>query len=401
MDLARHGDTPLGDAIRRALALKPSAPLPPLLALYETDVTRLAVSVQRGTSTIELALDEGRIAAGARSLTLRELGIELKQGCPEDAVQLAREGCALHGLWLSTISKSMKGQRLADSPAREPQEPRIACGRHASGPVLVRAVVGACLEQVIRFASEVAGGSDDAEHIHQLRVGIRRLRTALRELRGLADGVDAAWEAPLVEAFRVLGRHRDRGHLARSVEPLLEAAGAPSVAAAALGQDDAPGPAEAVRAPAFQDSLLALLAFAHGEAAGGVDHRDACRQVRKALDTLHRQVMRDGARFASLDEGRQHRVRKRAKRLRYLAEFAAPLFGRRRAQEFSDRLKPVQDALGLSNDELMALRAYRSLAPQDPKAWFAVGWLSARREPNAMACQQAIMRFGKARPFWA
>ena len=122
--------------------------------------------------------------------------------------------------------------------------------------------------------------------------------------------------------------------------------------------------------------------------------------MRKALARLHRQVLEEGARFASLDEGGQHRVRKRAKRLRYLAEFAAPLFGPRKAGRFADRLKPVQDALGLCNDERMALRAYRALAPDDPKAWFAAGWLSARREPNALACQEAIARFARARPFW-
>ena len=39
-----------------------------------------------------------------------------------------------------------------------------------------------CLEQVLVNASEIAAGSSDAEHVHQLRVGIRRLRTAMREL---------------------------------------------------------------------------------------------------------------------------------------------------------------------------------------------------------------------------
>jgi triphosphatase len=72
----------------------------------------------------------------------------------------------------------------------------------------------------------------------------------------------------------------------------------------------------------------------------------------------------------------------------------------RKTQAFADSLKPLQDALGLYNDELMALHAYRTLAPGDPRAWFAVGWLSARRQPNASACQQAIEDFSKTGPFW-
>jgi triphosphatase len=401
VDLARHSGTPVGEAIRRTLDLKPGAAFPALVPLYETDVTRLSVTVRHGESEVEIALDEGRIVAGTRWVPVRELELELKEGRAEDVVQLARDGCRIHGLWLSTISKSMEGQRLAGTAARRPRGARApGYGRHTGGHELVAAVVTASLEPVLEFASEVADGSSAAEHIHQLRVGVRRLRTALRELAGLSDGIDPAWEGPLVDVFRTLGRHRDQGHLARSVEPQIEGAGGPPVDLAKLAAE-VPDPAEAVRAPAFQDTLLALLAFTHRDSAStGPSHAQTKKQVRKALAKLHAQVLKDGGRFASLEEVRQHRVRKRAKRLRYLAEFAAPLFHSRKTQAFADRLKPLQDALGLYNDELIALRAYRALAPGEPRAWFAVGWLGARREPNALACQRAIEDFARTRPFW-
>jgi triphosphatase len=262
------------------------------------------------------------------------------------------------------------------------------------------AVVCACLDQVLAFASEVGAGSTDPEHIHKLRVGIRRLRTALRELASLSDGVDPAWEEPLVELFRSLGRHRDQHHLASSIEPRIEAAGGPVLDLASLDAD-VPDPGEAVREPAFQDTLLGLLAFVHRDSgAAGPDQGAANKHVRKALAKLHAQVLRDGRRFAALDEVRQHRVRKRLKRLRYLAEFARPLFGSRKSKDFLQALKPVQDALGLYNDEIMAARAYRALASRDANAWFAAGWLGARREPNAAACQEAIKKLSRARPFW-
>ncbi len=401
VDLARHSGTPVGEALRRALGLKAGAAFAPLIPLYETDVTRLSVSVRHGESELEIALDEGRIVAAARWLPLRELEVELKGGRPQDAVRLAREGCRIHGLWLNTISKSMKGQRLAGTAARPARGARTpSYGRQAGGHELVAAVVATGLEQVLEFASEVASGSGDVEHIHQLRVGIRRLRTALRELGGLTDSIDPAWEAPLIDGFRALGRHRDQGHLARTVEPLIEGAGGPVVETVTLAAD-IPDPGEVVRAPAFQDSLMALLAFAHRDTSQpGPGHQETKKRVRKALAKLHAQVLEDGGRFASLDEVRQHRVRKRAKRLRYLAEFAAPLFHSRKTQAFADSLKPLQDALGRYNDELMALHAYRALASGEPRAWFAVGWLSARREPNAAACQQAIDAFARTRPFW-
>ena len=64
--------------------------------------------------------------------------------------------------------------------------------RDATGAQIVVAVLQSCLNQILPNASELAAASGDSEHIHQLRVGIRRLRTALRELDGLTDAFDAA-----------------------------------------------------------------------------------------------------------------------------------------------------------------------------------------------------------------
>ena len=104
--------------------------------------------------------------------------------------------------------------------------------------------------------------------------------------------------------------------------------------------------------------------------------------------------------FRSLEETRQHQVRKRLKRLRYLAEFVAPLFSARKFKKFVASLKPVQDALGVYNDELTALATYRALTEKDKTAWFGVGWLTARRAPNALACLHELEAFAKVPPFW-
>ena len=64
----------------------------------------------------------------------------------------------------------------------------------------------------------------------------------------------------------------------------------------------------------------------------------------------------------------------------------------------------MQDALGFYNDELMALQTYRTLAATDQRAWFGVGWLTARRKSNAKKCQQEITIFikktSKQKLFW-
>ena len=403
MDLARHVGTPVGKKIFQALKRKAHQTPPILVLRYQVDVQRLKRSAKFADSVVEVALDQGRIVSGPRSRVLCELEVELKQGKPEQAVQFARNWCALYGLWLSSITKSMKGQDLhsdrpfgSAAPATAPE-----FDRHANGKQIVMAALQSCLTQVLANASAVASGSVDADHIHQLRVGIRRLRTAMRELLPLAEGMDPAWEAPFVDAFRDLGRQRDDKHLALSLQPRMQAAGGPRVDTRRVGTD-IPEPGNVVRSPAFQDALFCLIGFVHGAESGNDSptHEMTRKLLRKRLKKLRAEIVKDGTQFLSLDETRQHRVRKRVKRLRYLAEFCAPLFSARRTKAFVSALHPVQDALGLYNDELTALEAYRRLANEEQQAWFGVGWLSARRIPNAGVCLHALESFAQVRPFW-
>ncbi|SFC80658.1 Inorganic triphosphatase YgiF, contains CYTH and CHAD domains [Polaromonas sp. OV174] len=407
VDLARHLGTPVGKRIRQALKLKPSQPFPPLELVYETDVTRLTRVVSAGGTSVEIALDTGHIAAGKHSLPLSELELELKQGSQASAVELARSWCLAHGLWLSSISKSMKGQRLAQDQAfGAPVSARAP--RYASGRDLAAAVVASCLNQILANASEVAGGCSGEEHIHQLRVGLRRLRTALREFGALTEDFDSAWDAPLALVFRELGLHRDRDYLLHTVQRQIEAAGGP-----ALDWRDAladlPDVCATVRSPGFQEVLLGLIGFVHAAPAEGKaqelkkvkEAKAAKKIVRRRLRKLHQQVLSEGQTFLGLDEPAQHHLRKRLKRLHYVAEFSKDLFAKRQVEAFLSALKPMQDALGLYHDELAALQAWQQLCTHDPQAWFGVGWLSARRAANAQACQQACETFAqKAKPFW-
>jgi inorganic triphosphatase YgiF len=400
LDLARHHGTEGGERALQALGTEAGA----LALRYSTDVWRQTFEQTTETGRVEVALDEGRIAAGERSLALSEIEFELKAGSPSAMFDVALEWSQRHGLWLSTVPKSAHGDRLAEGQASgAPVRAKPArLGRHQAGAQVLRSVVGECLEQVLGNASEVASGSFDEEHVHQLRVGIRRLRTVLRDLAGLAHGLDAGWEAPLVEAFRALGDYRDNDTIARAMAPRLEAAGAPTVVWPERTAAGALSPAEAVRVPAFQAMLLGVLRFVviPAEAGEGLAPDAVRKFVRQGLKKLHRQVVGDGGRFTRLEESAQHRVRKRLKRLRYLAEFAGTLFDEKRLARYLKRLRPAQDALGEHNDELVALANYRTAALADPAAWFAVGWLQSQQVLSARDCRQALRRLGKARRFW-
>jgi inorganic triphosphatase YgiF len=440
-DVRRHADTPVGERIARLLDEAGK----PLIETYGTDIWRLArhvdVAAPRdgAVTSVELALDLGHVVAtpaagGApRRAPVCELELELVEGDIAGLVALARRWSQAHGLWLSTVSKAERGERLMAgidaAPAVKARPPRFAiavkdaakgkgksgakakAGRRTApdGPAIQRAVVAACLAQMLPNASEIAAGHDAAEVVHQLRVGIRRLRTALRELDALGPGFDPAWEVPLVEAFRGLGARRDQELRAGKLGPRLDAAGAPPTALD-TAPADAPAPGDLVRAPAFQAALVGLIGFAAGdtpsaplpatEVTAPLNAAEAHRALARRLRKLHRRLVEDAARFDTLDAEARHDVRKKLKRLRYLTEFVAPLFDAEAAERYLAQLAPAQDALGEANDEASALAAFRAAAATDPRAWFAVGWLSARQEAGTATSHRALRGIAKAPKFW-
>ena len=97
---------------------------------------------------------------------------------------------------------------------------------------------------------------------------------------------------------------------------------------------------------------------------------------------------------------RRHALRRRAKRLRYAAEFAASLHDGEAVAHYLARLAPVQDSLGRYNDLCVGLATYRAAVGDDSRAWFAIGWLTARREVLLAESAAVLKDFARSRPFW-
>ncbi|WP_256856509.1 CYTH and CHAD domain-containing protein [Variovorax sp. KK3] len=407
--LDRHAGTPVGELIARAIQSSGHTPADiALVPLYGTDIRRTTREMRTGDARVELAFDRGEVRAAERAHPICELEIELKSGSPQSVLELARRWRMRYPLWLDTVSKAQRGERLAKGIVHAEAVKAVApaLGKKATGPQVFRAVLEACLAQILPNAAEVAAGSPDPEHVHQLRIGIRRLRTALREMADFAPGIDPAWEPALVDAFRALGQQRDLEQLQANVQPHIEAAGGPQVQWPPR-ETPVPVPADVVRQPSFQLTLIGLVAASlpepppSDEAAAPVEAADPAREpLRARLKKLHRQVARDGKKFESLAPDAQHRVRKRLKRLRYLGEFVASMFGQEDADRYLKALKPAQDALGTHNDDAVAIDTYRNAADHDGRAWFAVGWLTARQPQSARECREALSEVAKARRFW-
>jgi inorganic triphosphatase YgiF len=393
-DPSRHAGHPVHALLQKALR-KAKGPLQPT---FETDVVRLARTVRASGTQIEIAFDNGTVRAGGRSQTIRELELELKQGSTAALVELAQGWCERHGLWLDPLSKSGLGRRMAGGTA----EPPAATWQHVprGQANLLAALLEACLGQILANLRQGAAGTGGDEHVHQLRVGLRHLRTLLRELRPLGAGaaVPAHVEPTLEGLFSVLGAHRDQATLLPALLREVAHAGNPMQP----WQPVLPDIASAVREPAVQSALLHLVALSQAWREGGAPGARSIRALaRERLQRLHRKATRRGLHFEALAEAQRHQVRKRLKRLRYLAELMRPLFATKKVDAYVAALADLQDALGRYQDAAAGRELLARRAAEDPGAWFGVGWLAAREDALAAECATACRRTVRhAQPFW-
>lgn len=395
LDPARHADTPVG---RRLLQLLADGT--PLQERYRTEMQRLLRRVRSSGATVEIAFDSGRIAAGAVSLPVCELEFELVAGPPQPLLALADRWVQRHGLWLDVRTKSERGHRLglglSQVPATAALPMRLAAG--ASPAQAVAAMLQAALAQALPNAAELGAGSGTAEHLHQLRVALRRLRTVLRLLAPWsADAATAlALERSWREPFQRLGTLRDADVLATVLAPAFASVDAPpwTAPASPAGAD----PAAVVHDPRFTQLLLQTLQLALAEPPAA--QPPLAEAAAALLKPAWRHLRADAAAFASAAAPERHRLRRRMKWLRYAMEFLLPVLPAKPSRQALEALREALDALGASNDVQVALDLLRTLPEPGAAIWFARGWLLAQQAPLERRTLRRLAPLADLRRFW-
>ncbi|HWU01792.1 MAG TPA: inorganic triphosphatase, partial [Novosphingobium sp.] len=195
-----------------------------LAGMAQVRVERHVRNLRRGDALIELAFDTGAITAdGAAPTTVCELELELRQGRLADVLELALElplGPDLH--W-SIATKAQRAQALSAGQERKGKPPVTTCvpplARGHSIAQGLHAIGWACLGQLLaNYPQVVAHG--DAGALHQSRVAMRRLRTAMGLFNRVlltgdtqANPLRAQWR----EMASGLGRARDLHVLRRDL----------------------------------------------------------------------------------------------------------------------------------------------------------------------------------------
>ncbi len=364
-DAAAAAETPLKDVLGPRQFRK-------LVPVFRTDVERSTWLVEGGGAEVELVSDCGEIAAGVALEPVHELELELKHGDVAALFDAARQLAEQIPFRLGVLSKAERGFALTD-------------GRQVSaekaGPVVVdasmsvadafAAIASACLKHFRMNEKLMAEGH--AEALHQARVAMRRLRSALWMFRpAIKDGEFAGVRDALRDFTRQMGTARNLDVFLASLKP-------GDARRRRLGRECRRHYAEIAKtleSQQFRNFMLTLFAWTHcGEWREGKRAETTLMDFAiKRLDRLWWAIEGRGAELASLSEDERHRLRIDAKKIRYALEFLhEPLVGVGSGQrKFAGAAEGLQETLGLINDLVTA-------------GTFGAG----SREANAQADQEA------------
>ena len=457
----------------------------PLQVCYETVVKRALRKIRTKQGTVEVAYDLGYLNAGQLSLPISEVEFELVSGDLSAIFHLGKKWQRSFGLIYDARSKAERGDRLmtlatklsaansgtvASDSIDSSKDIAWFWAQRGIGPVLLKPemdiaaalsqVTAECLDQIARNAAILAevdtanicrAGTPD--HVHQLRVGIRRLRSAWSMFNGLTALPPMALREEIKTHFSQLGGTRDDDVLRETWLPVLEASGQPPIKLESEMTADNAG--ELCAGREFQSWLLDMLAWSIGvdlsppsppvsialeaaplnESAPGAadpavgsassqntpfdDRATSNLQAQiipltpKAIVELtltqtlstklkkwHKRVISEGLHFDKLDIEARHELRKRAKRLRYCLQFCEPLLPENRLKQYRKSLAVVQDVLGEMNDLSVASERFEGLKTTQPHAWFAVGWIASRLEVLTQDAMKAFKDLSGAERFW-
>lgn len=415
-DLATLLALPDGPA---TLSAELAAIAPALAPVFRTDFKRTTWRLELpGGGSAELALDEGKVSAGRRAQPICELELELAAGDAAALFAFALELARDLPLRLGVVTKAERGFMLqARSVLPAVKARRVLLAPEATLEQAFVAIAGECIAQMLANEAGIIDGGD-ADCLHQLRVGLRRLRTALRLLR--------RWIVPpqplkeeLDRLSAALGPARDAEVLAGQTLAQVIAQVPQDADLMRLQQSVAASAARRLVAvaaglAAAEHTRLTLGLGAWLHARGWREGLDA--HTLAALDTPAEPMAalvlaRCRKRLAAADPAampaspeQRHAVRIAAKRLRYAIEFFATLLPRDRARRSLAKLAAMQDLLGRLNDAAVADAALRAISQRRPPlaqaAAFARGWLAADVRDADAQWPAALADCLKAKPAW-
>lgn len=403
-----------------------------LVPMFEAQVDRSAFPIQSANSAIEVAIDRAQLVSGDSTASFVEVELELKRGASSELARIARRIASEVPAALVLKTKADRGYALRNGSAPKPHHAEDVELTPATRVGEAFQTIGwSCLRQFVLNAEAIHSG--DTAGVHQMRVGLRRLRAAISTFRELLDGPETdAVKTELKWLTDELGPARDLDVFLQETLTPLRASKSDQTGLEALCEDAAQRRDQALdRAKAALRSdryrqltlrtALWLIASEWSDAAdlgaaqpsrriGAFAAQNLARRTKKVVTKLET--------FDDLDVAARHKLRIDVKKLRYATDFFAGVFPKNtKRRRFVKMLESLQDDLGALND----MSVQERLRDEFMVAWtaseqgvnadretakkaYAMGYALGQHQQRRAACVSAVHKeaheLADLAPFW-
>lgn len=368
-------------------------------------------------------IDIGEIVAAGGSEPVCELKLGFKEPLP--LFELALELQSALPLRLSTMSRARRGYLLVsgEPPDWSKRTPPDLTGEINVDEAMAR-IFQSCLDR-LQYNEACTLESENPEGIHQMRVAMRRWRSALRMFRPFLPPEDFDWVTGEVKWLTgQLAAARDWDVFADEiVEPValrmsaMKAFDAFRARLRAVRDDSRRAARRAIESGRYGKFLLSSGKWLAKRAWRNqpVNEVSACLFnpiadfSDRVLGKHHRKVCKQGRRFEGMTAAERHRLRINVKRLRYAIDFFGSLYPAKGKERFSSRLEGLQNDLGYANDFTVATdlveRIGSSCGGQEARLCRQAGSVVIGWHAHAMARADGVLAddvegFIRCKPFW-
>jgi inorganic triphosphatase YgiF len=329
--------------------------------LFVTDFIRSSRVLDIGAGArVEASVDQGVIRGGERTEPFSELELELKDGAPHHLYELALDLAEDVPLSIEDRSKAERGYALSRNERAAPVKARPAVlDRGMSVHEAFKAVMWASLAHLQANERGMLEGRDP-EFLHQMRVALRRLRSAVGVFAPpLPEPVIAPVRSDLKWLAASLGPARDWDVFVTETLPPIEAEfGAHggladfSARCGRLRRAAGARARRAVRSARYRHLALSTAAWLArpDQPAGAALQAPVGEFAAAVLERRYGQVQKKGHKLGERSAAELHRLRIAIKKFRYAADFFAGLYAPGAARQTLERLSRLQDVLGAMND---------------------------------------------------
>ncbi|KZL20703.1 CHAD domain protein [Pseudovibrio axinellae] len=385
--------------------------------LFETVITRtLIYYTDEADTRIEVAMDTGFAKTENQQHPINEVELELQSGPVENLYRLANELMKERTILFSNTNKAGIGYRLASGEPPELQSDalhanRISLTDEDTVGSTFQKILRECLNQIIANRSCILQ-QNISEGPHQLRVGLRRLRSAFNIYKSVmpANAIIARLDTRAKQLATTAGNQRDIDVLlediitpvipllpkTHSLEPLLEAIQLAHEEAQVELKKDLVDPSlntflldlgEISESPVWADNIQ-------------IKHAKKLNQpikdfAQNALGKRWKACERRAENLQDLTIEQRHDLRKALKKMRYSVEFFHSLYEPNDLRIFLKCLKKLQNTFGYLNDVAMAERLVAMKLPHSLQnnevstvIGFVAGWHQARADNAWLEAQE-------------